>query len=113
MSIHIEDEVTTPQSTGAVAFDAGPVTTEAVADNHSTGAVEFVAPGTIEVTHLADAVVSTATPAEPVVTTVSWLADVQTKPVTAPETPEPTARPKQAQTKRTAKASTKPAPAAE
>lgn len=113
MSIHIEDEITTPQSTGAVAFDADPVTTEAVADNRSTGAVEYVAPGKTEVTHLGDAVVSTATLSEPVISTVSWLADVQTKPVTAPETPEPTTKPKRAQTKRTAKAGSKTAPEAE
>ena len=109
MSIKIEDEVTTPSSTGAVAFDGSPVTTQLVADNRSTDAVEYVAPGTTEVTYPAEAVVASGGSDEPVVTSVSWLSDVQTKPVAAPETPEPKQAPKRAHTKRAPKPNTKAA----
>lgn len=107
MSIKIEDEVTTPASTGAVEFDGGPVTTKLVADNRSTDAVEYVAPGRTEITYPAEAVVASGGSDEPVVTSVSWLSEVQTKPVTAPETPEPKQAGTRAQTKRASKSSTK------
>lgn len=100
MSVQIDEDVVTPQSTGAVSFEASPTTTEAVADNASTDAVSFVPPGTTEVTYPSDAVVVNTSVDGPVTTSVSWLSEVQTKPVEAPEKPEPTTKPKRAQTKR-------------
>lgn len=106
MSVRIDEDVVTPKSTGAVSFDDAPTTTEAVADNTSTDAVAFVPPGTTEVTYPAKTVVATTGIDGPVTTSVSWLSEVQTKPVEAPETPEPTTKPKRAQTKRVAAKST-------
>jgi hypothetical protein len=83
----VEQEAIVVESTGAVEFDGSPVTTEAVVDNTSTGAVALAGPVTV---------------------TVGWLADAQTKPVVAPVEATPTKRPKQAQTKATpAKVATK------
>lgn len=100
MSVRIDEDVVTPKSTGAVTFDDAPTTTEAVVDNTSTDAVAFVPPGTTEITYPSETVVATANVDGPVTTSVSWLSEVQTKPVEAPETPEPTTKPKRAQTKR-------------
>ncbi|QLD10897.1 hypothetical protein [Microbacterium oleivorans] len=100
IQIDPDEDVVTPKSTGAVPFDGAPTVTEAVADNASTDAVTYVPPGTTEVTYPADAVVAQTNVDGPVTTSVSWLKDVQTKPVEAPETPEPEQKPKRAQTKR-------------
>lgn len=109
MGIKIEDDVTTPKSTGAVEFHGEPVTTKLAADNRSTGAVEYVASGTTEAAYLTEAVVASGGKDEPVVTSVSWLSEVKTKPVTAPTPPEPKQSTARAETKRAPKSSTKAA----
>ncbi|SDJ07826.1 hypothetical protein SAMN05444157_1620 [Frankineae bacterium MT45] len=63
------------RSSDAVTLDTEPVTTEQTADNTSTGAVEYAAPGETVVEHIgADIVVVAPTPG-PVTMTVSWLSD--------------------------------------
>lgn len=77
------DDLNIPQSTGAVKFDGAPTTQEQPADASSTGAVEFQAPGTTEVTHYTEDVVVRATVPEPVTLTASWLSEDEEKAVRA------------------------------
>lgn len=82
MAAEIQDEVTVPKSTGKAKLDAKPVTVEQPADNTSTDAVAYEAPGTVTVDHLdADVVVAFATPG-PVTVTQSWLTAAERKVVT-------------------------------
>ncbi|OOB90295.1 MULTISPECIES: hypothetical protein [unclassified Rathayibacter] len=97
MALTVAPEVTVPKSTGAAPFDGAPVVTELPADNRSTGAVAHIPPGTTSVAHLDQPVVVEHDTGGPVTTTVSWLSEVETKPVTAPEpaaAPKKTSRPK-------------------
>jgi len=88
MAVKVED-AGVPKSTGAVKFDAEPVTVEQTADNTSTGAVKHVPPGTTEVSHYSEDVVVNVPNPEPVTMSVSWLDDVKAKVVTAPVKAEP------------------------
>lgn len=65
------------ESTGNVEFDAAPVTVEQPAENQSTGNVEYVAPGTTEVSHYTEDVVVRAETPGPVTFTVPGLPGVQ------------------------------------
>jgi hypothetical protein len=83
MAVKVNPEVVTPVSTGAVKYDGGPYTVEQTADNTSTGAVEYVPPGTTEMSHYSeDVVVNEETPG-PVTVTASGF-PVQAKVVTSP-----------------------------
>lgn len=97
MALTVAPEVTIPKSTGAAPFDGAPVVSELVADNRPTGAVDYVPPGTTSVAHLDQPVVVTQDTGGSTTTTVSWLSQVETKPVQSPApTPAPkkTSRPK-------------------
>lgn len=73
------------ESTGNVEFDGTPVTVEQPAENKSTDAVEYVAPGTTEVEHYgADVVVRAETPG-PVTVSFPGLPGVQDKVIRPPE----------------------------
>lgn len=87
MGLTVDPDVTTPKSTDAAPFDGAPVVTELVADNRSTGAVTHIPPGTTSVAHLDQPIVVTQDTGGPVTTTVSWLSEVETKPVTPPDLP--------------------------
>lgn len=73
------------ESTNAVPFDGAPVTVEQPAENQSTGNVEYVAPGTTEVSHYTEDVVVRAETPGPVTFTVAGLPGVQAKVVTPPD----------------------------
>jgi len=76
-----------------------PETVTQTADNTSTGAVKFEAPGTTEVSHYTeDVVVNYETPG-PVTVTVSWLDKAQAKVVTASEDDTPIFNATEAETK--------------
>jgi hypothetical protein len=73
------------ESTGNVEFDDSPVTVEQPAENQSTNAVEYEAPGTTEVSHYTEDVVVRAETPGPVTFTVAGLPGVQTKVIEPPE----------------------------
>lgn len=72
------------ESTGAVEFDGEPVTVEQPAENQSTGNVEYVAPGTTEVTHYTEDVVIRAETPGPVTVNFPGLPGVANKVITSP-----------------------------
>jgi len=101
IAVKTNPEVVTPVSTNAVKFDGGPYTVEQTADNTSTGAVEYVAPGTTEMSHYGEEVVVNVETPGPVTVTVPGF-PVQAKVVTPPVKAEPKTTPaktKVAQTK--------------
>lgn len=72
------------ESTDAVKFDGEPVTVEQPAENQSTGEVEYVAPGTTEVSHYTeDAIIRAETPG-PVTVTFPGLPAVENRVVEPP-----------------------------
>lgn len=85
MAVKISKTPVTPGSTDTVKIDGEPITTHAETSNVSTGAVDYVSPGTTSVDHLGAAVVVNTKPVGPVTTRVSWLAESK---VVTPETPE-------------------------
>ena len=95
MAVKVTPEAVTPVSTGAVKYDGGPYTLEQTADNTSTGAVEYVAPGTTEMSHYGeDVVVNVETPG-PVTVSALWLGAAKAKVVTPPAKAEPKTTPAQ------------------
>lgn len=73
------------ESTGNVEFDEKPVTIEQPAENKSTDAVEYVAPGTTVVEHYgADVIVRAETPG-PVTVSFPGLPGVQDKVIRPPK----------------------------
>jgi len=89
MAVKVTPEVVTPISTGAVKYAGGPYTHEQTADNTSTGAVEYVAPGTTEMSHYGEEVVVNVETPGPVTVSALWLGAAKAKVVTAPVKAEP------------------------
>lgn len=84
-------------STDAVPFDGEPVTVEQPAENKSTGNVEYIAPGTIEVSHYTEDVVIRAETPGPVTVTFPGLPGVENKVVEPPASDEAPAEAAQAE----------------
>ena len=81
MAAKVAKNTVKPASTGAVSASSEPITTTQLADIASTGAAEYVAPGTTRAEHIGADVVVTTKPVGPITTTAPW---AQTADVTAP-----------------------------
>lgn len=79
-----DTELSLVESTDAVPFDGEPVTIEQPAENKSTGNVEYIAPGTTEVSHYTEDVVIRAETPGPVTVTFPGLPGVENKVIEPP-----------------------------